>query len=209
MQRPNPKKRLQILAAAARLFAARPYHEVTLDAVAALAKVGKGTLYVYFSNKEALYAALLEDGFERLVADLEPQLATKGLAARDGLGLVIDALLQHAERFPHLFHLMRTGEQLPCADRLADHRARLMKLVEDILRRGIQRGELRDSHPHLTAAYLPSLVRAAVLYGPSDLPRGTVASHILEVLCSGIEHRPAAQNNRSKRTSKRTPRKPR
>jgi AcrR family transcriptional regulator len=50
----------RILDAAARLFASHRFHEAKMDDVAALAEVGKGTLYRYFQDKEALYLALLE-----------------------------------------------------------------------------------------------------------------------------------------------------
>jgi AcrR family transcriptional regulator len=46
MQVPNEQKRRHITSAAARMFAARPFHKVRLDDIAAAAGVGKGTLYV-------------------------------------------------------------------------------------------------------------------------------------------------------------------
>src|SRR4051812_13319197 len=55
MQRPDEKKRAQIVATAARLFATRPYHKVRLEDIATDARIGKGTLYIYFDNKEDLY----------------------------------------------------------------------------------------------------------------------------------------------------------
>ena len=48
------EKRDQILKAAEELFASRRYDEITMDEIAQLAQVGKGTLYRYFSSKEAL-----------------------------------------------------------------------------------------------------------------------------------------------------------
>lgn len=186
MQRPDPDKRNVILEVAARLFASRPFHQVKLDDVAAAARVGKGTLYVYFAGKEQLYGALIDEGFGRVVAELRQRLvASKGAALAD-LGVIVRALLEYAERFPHLFHLMRAGQQLPCSERLAEHRKALMRLTAGVVRRGVERGELRDGNPDLTAAYLPALVRAAVLYGPSGLGADAVADHMLQVLAHGL-----------------------
>ena len=53
------EKRDQILKAAEELFASRRYDEITMDEIAQLAQVGKGTLYRYFSSKEALLYAIL------------------------------------------------------------------------------------------------------------------------------------------------------
>src|ERR671923_69581 len=56
----TPQQADRILAAAARLFAGHRFHEARMEDIAALAEVGKGTLYRYFKDKEELYLALLE-----------------------------------------------------------------------------------------------------------------------------------------------------
>src|SRR5208282_3896719 len=55
-------KRERILAAALKLFAHEPYQAVTMDRVADAAGVAKGTLYLYFPSKDALYLGVLSDG---------------------------------------------------------------------------------------------------------------------------------------------------
>src|SRR6266478_1135644 len=57
-------KRERILTAALRLFAHEPYQAVTMDRVAAAANVAKGTLYLYFPSKDALYLGILSDGLD-------------------------------------------------------------------------------------------------------------------------------------------------
>src|ERR1700732_1199502 len=57
-------KRERILAAGLRLFANQTYQAVTMDRVAEAAGVAKGTLYLYFPSKEALYLGILSDGLE-------------------------------------------------------------------------------------------------------------------------------------------------
>ncbi|HWE94169.1 MAG TPA: TetR/AcrR family transcriptional regulator [Tepidisphaeraceae bacterium] len=74
MQVPNEQKRRHITSAAAKMFAARPYHKVRLDDIAAAAGVAKGTLYVYFDSKEDLYFTLTLEGFAQLVDRLNAQL---------------------------------------------------------------------------------------------------------------------------------------
>src|ERR1700675_1577729 len=58
-------KRERILAAALKLFAHEPYQAVTMDRVAEAAGVAKGTLYLYFPSKDALYLGILSDGLDR------------------------------------------------------------------------------------------------------------------------------------------------
>ena len=57
-------KRERILAAALKLFAHEAYQAVTMDRVAVAAGVAKGTLYLYFPSKDALYLGVLNDGLD-------------------------------------------------------------------------------------------------------------------------------------------------
>src|SRR5208283_5703190 len=57
-------KRERILGAALKLFAHEPYQAVTMDRVAQTAGVAKGTLYLYFQSKDALYLGVLSDGLD-------------------------------------------------------------------------------------------------------------------------------------------------
>ena len=52
-------KRAQIIAGARRAFLATGYEATSMSLVAREAGVSKGTLYVYFTNKEALFAAVV------------------------------------------------------------------------------------------------------------------------------------------------------
>ena len=52
-------KRELILNALEELLPGRRFHEITLDEVAKAAQVGKGTIYLYFQDKDALFAELV------------------------------------------------------------------------------------------------------------------------------------------------------
>ena len=68
-------RRDAILAAAARIFAARDYATITMAEVADAAQVVKGTLYLYFPSKEALFLALLSAQLDEWFAVLRSGLA--------------------------------------------------------------------------------------------------------------------------------------
>jgi len=78
MRSEKAPKRERILAAALKLFAHEPYQAVTMDRVAASAGVAKGTLYLYFPSKDALYLGVLSDGldsaYETQQATADPKL---------------------------------------------------------------------------------------------------------------------------------------
>jgi len=194
MQRPDPAKRSQILDTAARLFASRPFHEVKLDEIAARARIGKGTVYVYFSRKEDLYISRVHEALCRLIDEMRAELATAAGDARTRLTLVIGKLVDFAYGFPDLFELLRAG--LPLADkRLLEKRAELAHAVEDVVRHGVRRGELDDLHPELTAQYMLAFLRVAMLHRPAGTSSSTLKQHMLRVLGSGLfcAHTPKAR----------------
>ncbi len=207
MQRPDQKKRDTITATAARMFATRPYHEVRLDDIAAAARIGKGTLYVYFDNKEDLYFSLIYDGFAHLVDRLKERLGPgesdeePDLPASEALKRIVRELVGFAFAHPHFFELMRSvgkvkGSSEPDWDR---KRQEFRKLVEGTIRRGIRRGELCDPHPELTALCIGGMVRSVMLFGPRGVNEEEVASHIFRLLERGVVKQDAAQEKREKR----------
>lgn len=172
--------------AAAELFAARPFHEVRLDDVAEAARVGKGTLYVYFKSKEDLYGSLILEGFAQLLDRIRTHSEADCGTAWEALSLVVRELVAWAKRFPHLFHLMRTGPGNEPVPGLRAKRRELTKLIEAILVRGVRTGELADPRPDLTAQFIPSCVRGALRFGPPDVGAEVLSDHILRVLGGGI-----------------------
>jgi AcrR family transcriptional regulator len=55
----NPSKRDQILAGARACFFASGYQGASMNEIAAAAGVSKGTLYAYYADKQALFAAVI------------------------------------------------------------------------------------------------------------------------------------------------------
>ena len=74
---PESAKRRQILAGARRVFFDRGFDAASMGEIARDAGVSKGTLYVYFDSKEALFAALIEE--------------SRGATAETALHLDLDA----------------------------------------------------------------------------------------------------------------------
>ena len=90
-EREKRERRESILEAAERVFAERGVVDTTMDHIAQEAELSKGTLYLYFKNKDELYVSLavrcLDDVLERF---------TKALAETEGeVGLRrVEALLR-------------------------------------------------------------------------------------------------------------------
>lgn len=65
----------ELTAAALALFVEKGFAATRLDEVAARAGVSKGTLYLYFDSKEALFKAVIQEGIVPAIAEGEALLA--------------------------------------------------------------------------------------------------------------------------------------
>jgi AcrR family transcriptional regulator len=70
-ERRRQQTRDYLLQAAAQVFAEHGYHGASLDQVAAVAGFTKGAVYSNFKNKEDLFLALLEAGYDREMTALK------------------------------------------------------------------------------------------------------------------------------------------
>ena len=66
------ERRRQLLDASARIFTERRYDEVSMSEIAAAAGISKGLLYHYFTNKQELFRATIEDAARELSVSIQP-----------------------------------------------------------------------------------------------------------------------------------------
>lgn len=191
MQKPSQERRRNILDAAAHLFAARPFHEVHLDEVASRARVGKGTIYVYFRDKDDLYLTLIREGFADMAAQAHADVARAGEDVWKRIAAVVAGLIRFATRFPDLFRILRSGRVSPDDPHLQKTRRTLSRLIEGILRDGVAQGKIDDPHPQITAQFILAFVRGAMLYPPRAMTPRVLERHVLRILRQGIERRAA------------------
>jgi AcrR family transcriptional regulator len=144
----------EILDAALTVFSARGFAQAKLDDVAKEAGVSKGTLYLYFDSKEALFAAM---ALELMRAPVLAQLETiaKAPSATEGLRMLIrfmagmlddprrsvlpKLIIAESAGFPELAKIWLKNVIQPV-------RKRLVALIEA----GIANGEFRKVDPWQT-----------------------------------------------------------
>lgn len=100
-------RRQSILDAAEKRFAVSAYEAISMDEVANQAKVAKGTLYLYFKTKEALFLALytrtLEQWFDEMDTRLEKLAVEQGTCTASEFTALVGETLPH---YPILTRLM-------------------------------------------------------------------------------------------------------
>ncbi len=62
------ERRKELMRAAREVFSTKGYHDAKVDDIVALAKVAKGTFYLYFADKRSIFVELVGTLFERIGA---------------------------------------------------------------------------------------------------------------------------------------------
>ena len=65
---PRAVREQQMLDAAVQIFSVNGYHETSMDAIAAEAKISKPMLYLYYGSKEELFGACLDRELSRFIS---------------------------------------------------------------------------------------------------------------------------------------------
>lgn len=140
-----------ILNAAADVFGRLGYRTAKMADIAEVAGVATGTLYNYFDNKEAAFAAIVERGRTELLARLEGSAADRRGLARlsEVLATLFVALEEQAAMFA--VYVEATGlpyTGVPDSDPGVEAgRTALMGLLERTIVDAIELRELRDDIP--------------------------------------------------------------
>ena len=200
-------KRAQIMQAAERLFTRRRFHEITLDDVARAAKVGKGTIYRYFKNKEDLFFQTAASGFGDL-EDLLHRTVPREADFREQLLVACGEITDFFGRRRQLFRMMQAeaGRMRWCNGEFRKQwhagRKRLTEAVAEIIHRGVNEGAVRkDISSEVLARILLGMLRTRAR-DLGDLPDSD-RSHemIIDVFCNGATLRRRAARTRKKATA--------
>ena len=199
----------EILDAALKVFVDRGYHATRLEDVGAAAGVTKGTIYLYFRNKESLFTQVVQSTIEPFLTEAEETLAGHaGSAAelldglskqyweklgRDKMALISRLMQVEGANFPELsnFYVEKVL-----------YRGR--RLVTQILQYGVARGEFHPVDPLCFSEALFAIIELASTqaYGfrSHDPARAdsTALVHVgVELLVRGVLVDPAAWRPRS------------
>ena len=139
----------ELTAAALQLFVEKGFAATRLDDVAAHAGVSKGTLYLYFDSKEALFRAVIEEGIVPRFIAAEQQVATFEGSSVELLRYLLSSWWQQIGNTPLAGVsklIMSESRNFPEVaeyyhDKVIVQGRALMRAV---LERGIARGEFRE-----------------------------------------------------------------
>lgn len=172
-QRRKEQRRTEIIDAAERLFYKRGFDRVTMDEIAGAVELSKGSLYVYFKNKDSLFFAIVArvhaDYFQQFKESLD-LTESGGDQIRRMIRHLVDFTKDHREYNdmarmvgPLIWARLDAGyEQV-----LVENSIEYNKWLNGAIRRGMEDGSIRkDLDPTIFGFYI-SLISMSVV---SPLP---------------------------------------
>ena len=156
-------KRNQIVEAAARVFARKGYAGAVVADIAVEARIGKGTVYEYFSSKEDLFFAVFEWFQNQTENAATVRIAHLGGSAANRLGVLNESLMGLWDQIKDVFVLTMEFWAASSSANMQDRFKAAFKqlydnyreLVSSLIQDGINSGDFRaDIHPEAIAAAL-------------------------------------------------------
>jgi TetR/AcrR family transcriptional regulator len=151
-------RRTTILRVARDVFLRKGYTSTSMDEIADATGLSVGTLYLYFRNKPTLYMSLLEVALEKQEQALRGAASGGRAVAQRILKLAdayVDFFLREPEYFQALIFLQHGDLRIPQSEelnqRLAERSRAVVELLVNLLRDGVESGELRRVNPTDTA----------------------------------------------------------
>jgi len=157
-------RRQEILNAATKSFSLYGYKATTMDQVAKLANVGKGTIYTFFTNKEELFDEIIG----KLIEDMEEAAANAIQSDRSFQENVHQALYSMLEfRLEHQLSIKLAQEERDIGTPIVQQVMKklensILDFIKSKIERAIEKGEIKKCNPEITAFVLLKLYVALI-----------------------------------------------
>ncbi len=187
------QRRSAILDGAQEVFTKQGIGKARMDDIARQTGLSKGTLYLYFENKESLVIAILERIFSRAFRRLESQAAPEPTAEQAVLRFTEDAIrgyLGMLRMTPIVFEFLSLAFRNKTVQKaMKSYLNRYMKRLVPIIERGVETKEFRDIDAGEVAVAIAAILEGTVLLWAYDRSLVDVERHIrssIRVLFDGV-----------------------
>jgi AcrR family transcriptional regulator len=170
-ERERERRRQQIMVAAKRVFSAKGFNKTTMEDIAKVAELSPGTLYLYFKNKDELYASLSLRILQYLLIRLEHVNAEHPLSPQERIDSLKAAMYDVYEFDPliliNMFHL-QSSESLnnltpELLSEIKELSRKAMGTISEVFREGVQSEFFIDKQPVILANIVWALFSGIVL----------------------------------------------
>ena len=168
-QRLRNERRAQILDVARQLFARRGYHATSIQDLLDGADIARGTFYLHFDSKRAIFDELVDAFLDRIrsvvrVVDLSPQAPPPLLQIQANLDRIFSVLQQNQD-VTRITLLSAEGLDAECDAKMADFYGQVRELICHALTLGQKMGIVRSCDANVVAQVaLGGLKEVALLW---------------------------------------------
>jgi AcrR family transcriptional regulator len=174
-EREKERRRQQIIVAAKRVFSKKGLSKTTMEDIANESELSPGTLYLYFKNKEELYASLSLRVLQFLNIRVEQVINEDAETPVERLDKLAEAMFDVYEFDPmiiiNMFHLQSSETLKNLSPELLLEITALSKKalghIAGIFQEGIEQGFFIDRHPFALADIFWSLFSGVILWEAS------------------------------------------
>ena len=193
MQAKSPKeiKRDLIFDAALKVFSEKGYHNATMNEIAMVAGIGKGTIYEYFTSKIQLFQQMLARGLYTYFESLEMQNLQRK-TVKERIHSLLEGHILFCRQHSRLTQLVFWDTQVQddevkewMLQMRKEKEARLQKILEE----GIASGELRQQDPYIMTLMVTGVIAsiwAPLVLDDWDIETNYLADAITDVIMQGI-----------------------
>ena len=174
-QRERERRRQQIIVAAKRVFSERGFSKTTMEDIAREAELSPGTLYLYFKNKDELYASLSLRILQYMNIRLEDVKKEKDSNREQKIASIKEALYDVYQFDPmiliNMFHL-QSSETLknlssPLLNNISELSRNSLQIIADIFKNSSGPNTVLTRQPTAVADIVWSLFTGVVLWEES------------------------------------------
>lgn len=193
-ERAKLERRRQILAAAKGVFADSGYHGASIHAIIERAQIARGTFYLYFESKAAVFDSILDQAMKDLRGRLhrietdDPNAPAPQVALRDQVVSVFEYIVGDRALAMLLLSAGHTPDA-EAAERLDQFFADVRDLLGRALMTGMEIGLVRSCDSKLVAAGMLGLIRGVieqVITDPDPPKVDAVVAEMLMVALRGV-----------------------
>jgi len=189
-ERERERRRQQIMVAAKRVFSVKGFSKATMEDIAKEAELSPGTLYLYFKNKDELYASLSLRILQYLLIRLEHVNAEPDLTPDQMIESLKETMYDVYEFDPlilvNMFHL-QSSEALKnltpeLLSEIKDLSKNSLNAMAKIFEKGINAGDFIENKPLVFSDIVWALFSGIVLWDESKRIFNEESSSLKETL---------------------------
>ena len=193
-RRDKEARKNSILMAAKRVFFEKGFHAATMDKIAEVAELSKGSLYLHFKSKEELYVSILAEGLEILHKNFTE--AVEGIKGWEeiirSIGRAYFRFYQDYQNYFKILFLFQHGEissnvPEPLLQTCFEKGTLCLMFLSQALQGGIEAGEVEPSDPMELAVILWGSINGLICLYEEEEHRKFVSNCLDDLINRSID----------------------